>query len=912
MRKPSWIAMVSRSLLLSLSLIVASVAWGQQAAPTPQGSAATPQAGTKEEAKKSEEEKKFDEVVKDMEVIKGLFTFYRNAEENKVLMEILPEQLEKTFLFAGTVDQAVGERGLYASQMGDSFPFVFRRVGKNIQWVEKNTNFIAASQTPAARYTARSFTDAIIGSVKMQSKPHPDRKSVLIDVSEMFLSDLPGFAIALNQVYEPTNYRFEKEKSAIGTVKSFPENSLIQIGLHYATDNPRTFSVTLPDPRSIPMVVKYELSTLKETGFKPRVADDRVGHFTTVQQDYTSDRPSEPYVRYIARWQLEKADPTAKLSPPKQPIVFWLENTIPLEYRESVKEGILLWNKAFERLGFKDAIVVKQQPDDADWDPDDIRYSMIRWFTGVDAGFAIGPSRANPYTGQIYDAHIGFSEVLTRYVRRESEELVGPVVQPSQAEFTLWPAAWSRNSRYQCDYAQGLTQQAAFARSVLDARGTVAPEVEEEYMREFLISIVAHEVGHTLGLRHNFRASTILKVDDLYDLKKTTELSQSSSVMDYNPIVIAPKGKPQGHFMPITLGPYDYWAIEYAYRPIAGDEKAELAKIAMRDTDPLVPYATDEDTLGTVSPQSMDPMDNQFDQSDDPIAFFRDRLNVVEELWAAEQSKLAQPGEGYQIMRRAMGRGLSEYQRGLLTVSKYIGGIYHYRDHVGDPHGRVPYVPVPADKQREALDFLRHYAFSEKAFQLPPGLLNKMAIERLPGLDFFSYFTQRLDFPWHDTVLGLQRPVLDRIYHPLVLARMEDNQLRFAANEKPFTMADLFSGLDASIWSELDAGATSISSLRRNLQREQLKHLIRLALRMPAPPPPPPPPAGISLRFPPSPRPPEDATTLARASLLDIQTKIQKALAGGTVTDTTTRAHLEETQARIASTLQAQTQQSVE
>ncbi len=920
MRKPSRIVYLFQVLLISLGLTVVRGARAQQPAPTPPASTAAAQAAPKpdetkkaEEAKKPEEEKPFDEVVKDMEVVKGLLTFYRKADENKVLMEILPEQLDKTFLFTGTIDQAAGERGLYASMMGGDFPFIFRRVGKNILWVQKNTNFIAASQTPAARFTARSFTDAILGSAKIQSKPHIGRKSILIDVSELFVSDLPGFTIGLNQVYQPTNYKFDKDRSAIGLVKSFPENALLEVGLHYTTDNPRVFSVALPDARSIPLVVKYELSMMKDTGYKPRLADDRVGHFTTVQQDFTSDRPSIPYVRYIARWQLEKADPKAKLSPPKQPIVFWLENTIPVEYREWVKEGILLWNKAFERIGFQDAIVVKQQPDNADWDPDDIRYSMIRWFTGVDAGFAIGPSRVNPFTGQIYDAHIGFSEVLTRGVRRESEEMVGPVVQTFQAGIPLWSAAWARNPRYHCDYAQGLMQQAAFTRSVLDARGPVSPEVEEQYIREFLISIVAHEVGHTLGLRHNFRASTILKVDELHDLKKTSEVSQSSSVMDYNPTVIAPKGKKQGHFLPVTLGPYDYWAIQYAYEPIEGDEKAELAKIARRNTDPLLPYATDEDTLGTITPQSMDPLNNQFDQSDDPIAYFRERLGIVEELWAAEQSKLAQPGEGYQIMRRAMGRGLSEYGLGLLTVSKHIGGVYHYRDHVGDPNGRIPYVPVPAAKQREALEFLRTYAFSEKAFQLPPGLLNKLAIDRLPGLDFASYFlTQRLDFPWHDTVLGLQHQVLDRVYNPIVLSRVQDNELRFAPNETPFTMADLFAGLNTAIWSELDAGATGISSLRRNLQREQLKQLIRLALRTSPPPPPPPPPFGITFAFPPAPRPPEDATTLARASLLDIQTRTQKALAAGTVTDMTTRAHLEETQARITSTLQAQTQKPVE
>src|SRR5438128_3749378 len=234
----------------------------------------------------------------------------------------------------------------------------------------------------------------------------------------------------------------------------------------------------------------------------------------------------------------------------------------------------------------------------------------------------------------------------------------------------------------------------------------------------------------------------------------------------------------------------------------------------------MLPYGTDEDAFGTLSPSAIDPLVNQFDQSSDPLAFFRKRIGIVNELWNTMESKLEKPGEGYQILRRALGRGVLEYGYGLMVSSKYIGGIYHVRDHAGDPHGRPPYTPVPAAKQREALEFLRTYAFSEKAFRLPPGALNKLAIERQPGLDFIAYFTvQRIDFPWHDAVLNLQRNVLNRLYHPVLLARVQDNELRFARNEKSFTMADLFKGLDGAIWSDLDTGAGKISSLHRNLQR---------------------------------------------------------------------------------------------
>ncbi len=864
----------------------------------------------------SGDEKPFDTVVKDYEEIAGLFRFYRKADENKTLLEIPVDQLDKTFLFAWSVDQSVGERGLYASQSGTDFPFTFHKVGKNIQWIAKNTTFIAPEGTPEARATSRSFPHAILASAKILSKPHAERKSLLIDVTEMFAArDLPGYAIALNQAYAPTIYSFDRDKSSVTGVKVFPENALIEVSLHYGTDNPRTFSMTLTDGRSVPVTLKYEISTLRQSAFQPRVADDRLGHFHTLQQDFTNDHAPTPYVRNITRWNLEKSDPTAALSSPKQPIVFWLENTIPVEYRASVTAGTLLWNKAFEKIGFKDAVVVKQMPDTATWDPADTRYSTIRWFAGVDATFAIGPSRANPYTGEIYDADISISEGIIRNARRLGEELLGPVSGVSsfgadeQAESNVWlNVPWAQSARRMCNYANGLVEQASLGMAMMDARGQLSPETEARLMHEYILELTAHEVGHTLGLRHNFRGSSILKVDDLYDTAKTAEIGQSSSVMDYNPVIVATKGQKQGDFLPITLGPYDYWAIEYAYKPIATDEKAELARIASRAADPMLPYSTDEDANGTYSPTSIDPFANQYDQADDPLGYFKKRVELVHELWGSMETSLAKSGDGYQVLRRALGRGMADMNRSLLTSSKFVGGIYHYRDHVGDPNGRSPYTPVPAAKQREALAFLAENAFSAHAFRLSPSLHNKLAIDRLPTLDAVNYYgAQRLDYPWHNQVLALQRGVLNRLLHPITLARIQDNELRFAAGEKPFKMADLFGGLTSTIWSELDATGGEISSVRRNLQREHLKQLVRLTLR----PAPAAAPAGI-FGGGATPLPPEDATTLARANLVRIQTLARAKLIAKTPLETTTRAHLQETSALIAAALEAQIQKGVE
>lgn len=878
-----------------------------------------PDAGKKSDAadQKPEppKEKSFADVVKDAQVTKGLFTFYKT--EDKVLLEIQPGQFDKMYMFSLTCESGLGEAGFYADSYCGETPIVFHEEGKNIQVIAKNTRFSAQDNSPMARAVAHSFTDSILGSAKRESLPNPERKSELIDLGAILLADVPMMAYQLNDVFR-IGYHYDVKNSNFGMLKAFEHNVEIETVNHFAAEQPPLSPMlppgvppppmppqpyNVPDIRSMLFHFRYSISELPGAGFRPRLADDRVGHFFTQIEDYDSDRDFESSRRYIHRWRLEKQDPSAPLSPPKQPIVFWLENTVPIEYRDAIREGVLLWNKAFERIGFKDAVVVKQQPASADWDPADVRYSTLRWFTGYpDPGFAEGPSRVNPLTGEIYDADIRFDAGMTRFFRREINEYLNP----TGTSWMPWLddpvkpflAPWHNGPTEFCDLARGAVRDAEFAFDLLAARGMdpQGPEAQQ-FIHDYLVEIAAHEVGHTLGLRHNFRASTIHTLEQAQDAALTAKEGLTGSVMDYIPTNLAAPGQKQGQYHQTTLGPYDYWAIEYAYKPIAAntpdEELPELAKIASRAAEPLLAYDTDEDAGIGGGPFDMDPVVNRFDFGTDPLKFYALRVKLADEIRGNMEKKLEKPGEGYQVLRRSFNRAFGQEGYSLYLASKYIGGVYHFRSHVGDPGNRLPFEPVPAAKQKEALDLLRENLFSPKAFQFPPQLLNKLASPRHSDFVDFLAMRTRFDVPIHDMVLSLQNQVMDRLFHPLVLSRILDSEVKVAPPGEAFSLGTLFTGIQDSVWAETKApgDALNINSYRRSLQRAHLRKMVGMVLRD----------SGV----------PEDAQTLSRQGLIALRSQLQRTLSKPSIKmNVETRAHLSESVARIDEALKANMQRT--
>jgi hypothetical protein len=396
----------------------------------------------------------------------------------------------------------------------------------------------------------------------------------------------------------------------------------------------------------------------------PRRADPRIGHFEVPVWDFSSDSKYSAKTHYVDRWRLEKKDPQAEVSEPKEPIVFYIDRTVPEKYRPTVREAILEWNKAFEKAGFKDAIVVKQQDAEGTIDTFDARHSTVRWFVSTDGGFAIGPSTVDSRTGEILNAQVAIPEAWSRDHRTfvvEQAPFPPPSPLPSATPAAdAYPMAL-RDGNF-CTYAADALNEMQFGLDVLEERGEIqAGSAEAEaFVNASLKSAVMHEVGHALGLRHNFRASTVYPLAKLSDPAWGRERGLAGSVMDYSPINIAVNGEAQGVYFDSTIGPYDYWAIEYAYRELPKEtESEELAKIASRGaTDPLLAFSSDEEAIA-----GLDPDASRFDLGADPLAYLQKRLQISQELWQRLQTKKLKPGESYAVLRRTFDAGFRQFSR---------------------------------------------------------------------------------------------------------------------------------------------------------------------------------------------------------------------------------------------------------
>lgn len=823
----------------------------------------------------------FSEFIRDMEKIEGLFNLYRNRETGEVFLEIRPEQLEREYLC--TVTRQSGDAYMFdASAQLWNFLFFFQRINKRIQLVEKNLKF-RASEPAMQKAVQNSISNSIIASAKLSCQPDAETGALLIDASEIFLKDLMNVENSTGS--RQRKFSFDKENSYFGDLRSFPINTEIEVILHFRNSDD-FYIYTLPDSRSMLHRYHYSLLEIGGNDYRPRLADDRIGFFTTSYQDYTDLMTESPYVRYINRWHLKKQEPGKKLSKPVEPIVFWLENTIPERYRPAVKKGILAWNEAFEAIGFRDAIEVKEMPEQADWDPADARYNTIRWMIQPGSGYAVGPSHVNPYTGQIYDADVRISVDFLRHFFREYDELIEPKGWMEQLKSTESTGEREMDPRLeQVSQSEWMGQQLSWGYSVLVNRNLISSgRVNlDDFVDEGVTDLVMHEVGHTLGLRHNFKSSSVYTTEQLQDEAFTRKNGIVGSIMDYTPINLAPVAGRQGAFFQGRPGPWDKWVISYGYSEFGEQEEENLAAIASRCAEPLLDYGTDEDTYG-LSSRGPDPLCSMFDMSSEPIRYYQDRIDIAREIWAEMLDKFEQDGNSYQKLLLVFAQGLSEYRTAAHNISKYIGGLYLHRDHIGDPDGRPPFEVVTAADQRAALLLLRDNILAQDAFYFPPELLNKLVYEKMEVFTNGYWDKERIDYPVHQAVSGIQAIVLDHLYDPLVLGRLLDNELRFSENEEKFTMLEMYGTVQDAVWSELFYN-DSINSFRRELQRMYLYHMENMILN-----------TNSAL--------PNDAKALARYSLEKLNNMIM--ILDRDIMDRMTRIHLEDCSQKIIALLYAQ------
>lgn len=816
-------------------------------------------------------QKSFAEATKGFTRIPGYLNIYRKDEQ--YLLELKEGDFAQNFLFTIQRTHGIGERGLWGEQMLESGVGSFVRLSDKVQWIERNTAFVAPHNAPLQAALAQSFSDSLRGSAAIVSRPDPQTGAILIDLNALLLGDFSATATQLQATYHQP-YQFDRGNSLVQHIYGEDDETAVSLREHFAAGNltvavpgqPAAPSTpgTLPDARSMFFGFMVSFSALPDPA-PVRMADPRVGYFLTTHFNYDDDLSPSNKIFLIDRWRLEKKDPAASLSEPKKPLVYWLDKNIPTRYRDTVKRGILAWNAAFERAGFKNAIEVRQQPDDAQWDTSERHYASVRWYLGTDNSTAIGPSLVDQRTGEILDADVVISDFWTRNPRTLAVD-----DQPHGLQGGPY-----------CELVAGAFADLRDTLDLLAATGQIEPDgpEAETLVQDTLYWVVMHEVGHTLGLRPNFRASSAYSLDQLRDPAFVARNGLAASVMDYIPYNIPLRGQTPTALTQKVLGPYDYWAIEYGYTPFRAEaEKAGLQKIAERaGSDPLLAYGTDEDAgSDALAGAGIDPAVARFDLGDDPLAWLQNQAQVSAEIWdrLAHRPPTGRPDEAAR-MRASLVRSLNRIGSAAGNAARNIGGVRITR--ATSPARREIFTPVPADVQRATLQALSRGLFQPSSFRIDPLLLRRVAGNPLDG-----GASPEPQISLMGVIQQIQGNILDQLFSDRVTNRLLEGELGAPAKDR-FPLAELYATLRRDIWQELGRNQ-EIPLLRRNLQRAYLTRLANQILR----------PNGGT---------PADARALARLEAGKLQAQLRQAIGQGGGPET--QAHLRESLATLEEVLHA-------
>ncbi|MCH7731165.1 MAG: zinc-dependent metalloprotease [Candidatus Marinimicrobia bacterium] len=755
-------------------------------------------------------------VAKSCKKFDGLFTTFQDTTNGSVYFLFKEDQIGKEFIyFVHTVEGVVDVGHFRGAYRGNKI-FSVEKYFDRIELVTQNTAFYFDENNPLSRAAEANISQAIIASQKIVATDE-EKGEYLVKMDDVFLTESlqqvkpspdpdakPGERFTLGNL--------NKDKSKYVSIKNYPLNT--DIIVQYVYDNPAPSNRGgggVTDPRSVSVSLQHSFIEVPQNNFKPRFDDPRVGYFTTRVTDMTSTSVT-PYHDPIDRWHLEKSDSNAILSEPKEPIVWWIENTTPHEFRDAVAKGVLAWNNAFEAAGFRNAVQVRVQPDDADWDAEDIRYNVLRWTSSPNPPFGgYGPSFVNPRTGQILGADIMLEWIYFTNRVRYSELYTDEVTRFENGMGQFKPDA--------CLAGEFLHQSNLFGGVVLGANGS--PEEEKQQLiEEALMWLVLHEVGHTLGLMHNFKSSQLHSIENIHNKSLTKAMGLIGSVMDYPAINVALSRDKQGQYYSTRPGPYDVWAIEYGYTPTLDDHEAEVARqefILVRSTEPELAFGNDADDMRRAG-RGIDPRIMIYDMSNDAISYAIDRIKLSRNLMNNLKDKYSIEGQSYHALNNAFRILLREHALSAGIVSRYIGGVHIDRAFAGQEKAGIPLMPVEYNLQKRAMETLEMYLFSPDAFEAPEAIYNYLQIQRRG----FNFFLSNEDPKIHEQVLSIHKSVLNHLLNPTVLKRISDSELY--GNQ--YKLTELMSDLTRAVF-KADARG-EVNTFRQNLQTELVNRLINM------------------------------------------------------------------------------------